>query len=94
MMQTGGILGVDADTSDELIAQLFGVLYDESNTYRHDWSVGDIVVWDNVALQHSRPVPPPRVPRTLHRVAIAAHSIFELVPGFEDFLRERDAVAR
>ncbi len=93
MMQTDRILGIDPATSEELIDRLFGVLYDESNTYRHDWAVGDIVVWDNVALQHARPVPPPRAPRTLHRVAIAEHSIFELVPGFEDFLRERDAVA-
>jgi taurine dioxygenase len=90
-MQTGRILGVDDETSEALIAQLFGVLYAEPNTYRHEWSVGDIVVWDNIALQHARPVPPPRAPRTLHRLAIAEHSIFELVPGFEDFLRQRDA---
>jgi len=93
MMQTDRILDVDPATSEELLDRLFGVLYDESNTYRHEWAVGDIAVWDNIALQHARPVPPPRVPRTLHRVAIAAHSIFELVPGFEDFLRQRDAVA-
>jgi alpha-ketoglutarate-dependent taurine dioxygenase len=91
-MQTGRILGVDDETGEDLVARLFDVLYDESNTYRHDWSVGDIVVWDNIALQHSRPVPPPHVPRTLHRVAIAARSIFELVPGFEDYLRARDRV--
>jgi taurine dioxygenase len=91
-MQTDRILDVDAAASEELIARLFAVLYDESNTYRHDWSVGDIVVWDNIALQHARPVPPPRAPRTLHRLAIAEHSIFELVPGFDDFLRQRDAV--
>jgi len=92
MMQTDRILGVDAETSEDLISRLFAVLYDEANTYRHEWSVGDIAVWDNVALQHARPVPPPRVPRTLHRLAIAEHSIFELVPGFEEFLRQRDAV--
>lgn len=89
-MQTGRVLGLDDAASDELLDQLFAVLYDEGNVYRHDWSVGDIVVWDNVAVQHARPVPPPRAARTLHRVAIAEHSIFELVPGFEEFLRQRD----
>jgi len=90
MMQTDRILGVDPATSEDLIGRLFAILYDEANTVRHDWSVGDIAVWDNIALQHSRPVPP-SAPRTLHRLAIAEHSIFELVPGFEDYLRERDA---
>jgi taurine dioxygenase len=93
-MQTGRVLGMDDAASDVLLDQLFAVLYDEGNIYRHDWSVGDIVVWDNVAVQHARPLPPPRAPRTLHRVAIADHSIFELVPGFEDYLARRDAVAR
>jgi taurine dioxygenase len=90
MMQTDRIVGVDPETSEDLIGRLFAVLYDESNTYCHEWSVGDIAVWDNIALQHSRPVPP-QAPRTLHRLAIAEHSIFELVPGFEDYLRDRDA---
>ncbi len=91
-MQTGRILSLDDEASEALIARLFDVLYDDDNTYRHDWAVGDIVIWDNIALQHARPVPPPRAPRTLHRLAIAEHSIFELVPGFEDHLRQRDAV--
>jgi taurine dioxygenase len=91
-MQTGRIMGLDDETSEDLIARLFAVLYDDANTYRHDWSVGDVAVWDNIALQHSRPDPPPQAPRTLHRLAIAEHSIFELVPGFDDYLRRRDAV--
>ncbi len=92
-MQTGRVLDMDEDASEALLAGLFDVLYDDANTYTHDWCVGDIVVWDNIAVQHARPVPPPRAPRTLHRVAVAEHSIFELVPGFEDYLAARDAQA-
>jgi len=87
-MQTDRIVDVDPDESEELLATLRAALYADSNVYRHDWSVGDIVVWDNVALQHARPVPP-RAPRTLHRVAISDHSVFDLVPGFDAYLAAR-----
>ena len=86
-MQTDRVLGADRS----LLERLLQILYDESNTYRHDWSVGDIAVWDNVALQHARPVPPPAAARTLHRVAITDRSIFDLVPAFAAYVAERDA---
>jgi alpha-ketoglutarate-dependent taurine dioxygenase len=53
--------------------------------------VGDVVVWDNIAVQHARPVPPPAAPRTLHRVAISERSIFDLVPAFADYVARRPA---
>jgi taurine dioxygenase len=90
-MQTDRIIDVDAATSEALLARLLGVLYDDSNTYRHDWAVGDIVVWDNIAVQHARPVPPPVAPRTLHRVAISERSIFDLVPAFGDYVAQRSS---
>jgi taurine dioxygenase len=84
-MQTDRVLGADR----ALLERLLGILYDDINTYRHEWSVGDIVVWDNVALQHARPVPPPAAPRTLHRVAISDRSIFDLVPEFATYVAQR-----
>jgi taurine dioxygenase len=87
-MQTDRVLGAGRPFLDRLL----DVLYDGANTYRHEWSVGDVVVWDNVALQHARPVPPPPVPRTLHRVAIGERSIFDLVPEFAAYVAERDGV--
>jgi len=88
-MQTDRIVDLDPEESEELLTRLRAVLYEEGNVYRHEWSVGDVVVWDNVALQHARPVPPPRAPRTLHRVAISDHSVFDLVPGFAEYLAAR-----
>jgi taurine dioxygenase len=88
-MQTDRIVDMDAGESEDLLTSLRAVLYAEGNVYRHEWAVGDIVVWDNVALQHARPIPPPRAPRTLHRVAISDHSVFDLVPGFADHLAAR-----
>jgi len=88
-MQTDRIVDMDPGESEDLLTRLRAVLYEEGNVYRHEWAVGDVVVWDNVALQHARPVPPSRVPRTLHRVAISDHSVFDLVPGFAEYLAAR-----
>ena len=49
------IVDMDFDESEALRAELHTYLYDPSNVYRHDWAVGDLVIWNNVALQHSRP---------------------------------------
>src|SRR4051812_11631704 len=48
------IVGVPRPESDALLADLFDVLYDAENLHEHRWRVGDLVLWDNVALQHGR----------------------------------------
>ena len=42
---------------DDAVAttQLFAILYDEANVYHHHWRQDDLVIWDNIALQHGRP---------------------------------------
>jgi hypothetical protein len=30
------------------------VLYDPAFVFEHEWRQGDVVIWDNLALQHSR----------------------------------------
>jgi taurine dioxygenase len=81
-MQTDRIIGMDPVESEQTLAALWAVLYAQENTYSHSWRVGDLVLWDNIAVQHGRPAPPPRVPRTMRRVTMAEHSVFDLVPGF------------
>jgi alpha-ketoglutarate-dependent taurine dioxygenase len=44
-------------------------LYDAGNVYRHDWRVGDLVAWNNVALQHARERLPGEGERTFRRVS-------------------------
>jgi taurine dioxygenase len=48
------ILGVSAEENEALLDELFGYLYDPSAVLHHDWRKGDLVVWDNVAVQHGR----------------------------------------
>jgi len=48
--------------------QIHRLTYTDQNTYVHNWEVGDLIIWDNVALQHSRKPVPDDGPRTLRRV--------------------------
>ena len=40
--------------SDALLEKLFGYLYAPEHIYEHHWQPGDLVVWDNLAVQHAR----------------------------------------
>ena len=45
-------------------------LYSGEFTYEHRWRLGDLIVWDNVAVQHARR-DPAGGNRTLQRVTLA-----------------------
>ena len=85
------IVGVGAAESDALLADLFDVLYDDANTYAHEWAVGDLVVWDNVALHHGRRDFPRAEARTLQRVTLGLYTPSEAVPDLADLLAAREA---
>jgi taurine dioxygenase len=67
---TDAILPLDPDASTALIEELFAHLYRPEHTYVHRWAPGDLVVWDNHAIQHGRPAVGTEVPRTLRRVVV------------------------
>jgi alpha-ketoglutarate-dependent taurine dioxygenase len=62
---TAGIAGMDPARSDALLTQLRRHADDNAPQYVHQWEVGDIVMWDNVGVQHSRDAIPPRQCRRL-----------------------------
>ncbi len=51
---THEIVGVSPDESKELLEKLFDHLYKTENMYSHEWRNGDLVIWDNLAVQHGR----------------------------------------
>jgi alpha-ketoglutarate-dependent taurine dioxygenase len=51
---TEEIVGMDEAASEELLGELFDHLYAPQNLYAHPWRTGDLVVWDNLAVQHAR----------------------------------------
>jgi taurine dioxygenase len=76
---TGIIIGLSESESDELIEELFSYLYQEDEIYDHQWRQGDIVIWDNLALQHARREIQGGT-RTLQRVTIAELSYWDQFP--------------
>jgi len=63
------ILGLPAEENEALLADLFAHLYRSDAVMEHDWRELDLVVWDNVAVQHARgPVRLEDPERTLRKV--------------------------
>ena len=65
------IVGLDQAASDALITRLLTLAEQPQITYRHDWLVGDVLIWDNTGTMH-RVVPfDLDCGRELHRVKLA-----------------------
>jgi taurine dioxygenase len=52
---TAAIAGLPKAESEELLEALFDHLYAPQNVIEHHWQENDLVMWDNLALQHARP---------------------------------------
>jgi taurine dioxygenase len=50
----GRIHQLAQDESDRLIAELCAHLYRDDRVYVHHWQPHDLMVWDNLAIQHAR----------------------------------------
>jgi alpha-ketoglutarate-dependent taurine dioxygenase len=68
---TEGIVGLDHAESGALLASLLGYLEDPAVQYRHQWVVGDVIIWDNLALQHGRTDFQNGARRSLRRLEVA-----------------------
>lgn len=53
-MMTDSIVELEPDESEELLEELFAHLYDKNMTWEHAWQQGDLVLWDNLSMQHAR----------------------------------------
>jgi taurine dioxygenase len=53
-LQTARVLGMDWEDSRDLLNAVFDHLYQPSHVFEHRWRTGDLIVWDNIALQHMR----------------------------------------
>ncbi len=93
-MFSGGFQGVPYAEGSALLAELFDTLYDEDHVLTHSWEPGDLVLWDNLALQHSREaVPAPSDGegigrRTFTRVVVSDQLafLFAYLPGLRGTL--------
>lgn len=51
---TRELLGFDHKESEALLQELFSYLYAPDVLYEHTWENGDLIVFDNIAMQHAR----------------------------------------
>ncbi|MCU1454102.1 MAG: taurine dioxygenase [Acidimicrobiales bacterium] len=79
------IEGVERGEGNDLLDELFSYIYDEDYVYEHHWRAQDLVIWDNVALQHGRDALRTEERRALRRVSIS-HA------GWSDFFQKLGAL--
>lgn len=67
---TSHVLELEPEAGEQVIQDACAVLYAPEAVYAHQWREGDLVVWDNIALQHARAEVRPDTRRTLRRVLV------------------------
>ena len=65
------IVGMDPAESKALIEALWAHTVQDRFVYRHDWQVGDLVIWDNRNTMHRRDAFPAASRRLLHKTQTA-----------------------
>lgn len=80
--QTDLVEGLEDTESRQLIEDLFAHLYSPRFLFTHEWRPGDLLVWDNRALQHARDAVPPGTRRTLRRVSVGGTSVYAFFADF------------
>jgi alpha-ketoglutarate-dependent 2,4-dichlorophenoxyacetate dioxygenase len=69
--QAERIIGLPEDEGADLIAELIALSTQDQFIYRHPWTEGDLVVWDNRRVNHrGRPWKATAFPREIHRTTV------------------------
>ena len=74
-LQTVRILDMEWEASRDLLHEVFDHFYAEENVLEHRWRKGDIVIWDNIALQHARGNLDHVGKRLLQRAIVGEHGV-------------------
>ena len=62
------IMGLPLEESERLLDEIWS--YAEAAVYRHEWAIGDLVLWDNRTTMHRRDAYDPKSRRIMHRTQI------------------------
>jgi alpha-ketoglutarate-dependent taurine dioxygenase len=79
---TQKIEGLPAGESDELIDALLDHIYAPGNEIAHHWREGDLVIWDNLMLQHARPNVATAGPARTLRKTMSPHPRHAMKPDY------------
>ena len=67
---TSHVVELPLEEGEALIQELFSLIYADDNVYAHHWRTNDVIIWDNLALQHCRPAEMGLPVRRLRRQSI------------------------
>ena len=67
---TDHVVGMECDEGKALLADLLERSTPPEAVYRHEWSVGDLVIWDNRGVLHRACPYDPDSPRDMHRTTL------------------------
>lgn len=70
--------GLSREESDTLLAETLAHLYKPENVYEHSWRQGDLIIFDNIALSHSRGK---GAARALRRVVVGESPFLSVLPA-------------
>ena len=75
------IEGLSLHDSNALLDEIWSQATRESLTWRHQWRVGDLVLWDNRCTMHRRDAFDPAARRVMHRTQIKGERISIVTTG-------------
>src|SRR5205085_4250232 len=78
---TIGIDGMSDGSGSALLDEIYGFATRPEFVYRHEWQVGDVVMWDNGATMHRREPFDPTARRLMKRTTIFLSRERHIVPG-------------
>lgn len=82
---------LDQEASDALIQELFAHIYAPERVYEHQWLPHDLLIWDNLAIQHARKeeAAPEAGARAMQRVSLNDVGLKELLEAARRAEKER-----
>lgn len=70
------VVGMDPAESEALLDELLAWVTQPRFTYRHEWSVGDMLIWDNTGVLHRAEPYPMDCGRMMHRTTLLGEEAF------------------
>jgi len=77
---TTGVEGIDETSGTALLEEIYGWATQPEYVYRHDWQVGDALLWDNGFTMHRREPFDPSARRLMKRTTIFLSRERHIVP--------------
>jgi taurine dioxygenase len=72
---TSHLTGMSREESDEMLKELYAHITQPEFIYGHSWRVGDLLMWDNIAVQHKATFDYDPLPRLMYRTTVRGPAV-------------------